>query len=403
MIVAWLVACGPYAAWPEPQTVFPWVLTPETDLEPWEEVRWETETWEPLTDVEETAGYLTKSREHRRSAPVETLAHFEAMTVPPLQQGLRLSFVGDAMWIDANHATFADPVAHLLDGDLRVGNLETPTDPASPTEAGTLGLYAFNAPPALLDGLPLDLVQVNNNHSLDAGGDPGLEATLAELEDRGLLATGVDTHAVVTVAGDRVAFLSYTWGINQRDLTSGHDLHVVPFGHVGEPLDLSGIEEDIASAGAEHVVLLLHWGFEYEYYPDAWFLRIARRLVAAGADLIVGQGPHVVQPPELCHVNRPEVVPGIGTCSVRTEDGTPRTAAVLYSLGNFQTRMPTIGCQVGLVATVSLDEQGVTGLGWRAVANTDDRRLVPLETLTDPEYLAEAERLEAHLGAGWRR
>ncbi|MBW2256116.1 MAG: CapA family protein, partial [Deltaproteobacteria bacterium] len=299
------------------------------------------------------------------------------------------------------------PVADLLDGDLRVGNLETPTSPDHPTELGALGLYSFNAPPALLDGLPLDLVQVNNNHSLDAG-DTGLEATLAELDARGIAHTGVDEHAIVEVAGRRIAFLSYTWGLNEREVESTHELFVVPFGHLTEDIDLSGIEDDIRLArddGAQTVVLLVHWGFEYEYYPDPHFLVLGRRLVTLGADLVVGQGPHVAQPPEICHVNHPEVVPGVGTCSVRTPDEVPRTAAVLYSLGNFETIMGTVPCQTGLVATVTLEDD-VTGLGWTAVANVDTaaHELHPLDALLDdPEWAEESSRLDAHLGRSWRR
>jgi poly-gamma-glutamate synthesis protein (capsule biosynthesis protein) len=156
--------------------------------------------------------------------------------------------------------------------------------------------------------------------------------------------------------------------------------------------------------GTDSVVVLVHWGFEYEYYPDPHFMVLARRIVAAGADLVVGSGPHVAQPAEICHVNRPEEVPGIGTCSLRTADGQPRTAAVLYSLGNFGTIMATVPCQVGLVATVSLDPD-VTGLGWSAVATVEDPPWVrPLDDLLDdPELAAEWARLDGHLGSDWRR
>jgi poly-gamma-glutamate synthesis protein (capsule biosynthesis protein) len=410
LLLVLLLGCDPYRAWPDEQTVFPYVYTPETDLEDYEEVRWETETWDPADGGSEPALYLLKAVRHRPSAPVESLEHFDAMRaqVPALDpSGITLSFVGDAMWIADNHEAFAEPVSDLLDGDLRVGNLETPTSPNHPTELGSLGLYSFNAPPALLDGLPLDLVQVNNNHSLDTG-DAGLEATLDELDARGIAHTGVDQHATVEVAGRRIAFLSYTWGLNERTVGSTHELFVVPFGHLTEDIDLSGIEDDIGVArddGAQTVVLLVHWGFEYEYYPDPHFLILGRRLVALGADLVVGQGPHVAQPPELCHVNRPEVVPGVGTCSVRTPDDVPRTAAVLYSLGNFETIIATVPCKTGLIATVTLDEV-VTGLGWTPVANVDTaaHELHPLDDLLhDPEWAEESTRLDAHLGRSWRR
>lgn len=148
---------------------------------------------------------------------------------------------------------------------------------------------------------------------------------------------------------------------------------------------------------------------DLKYYADPHFMVLARELIAAGADLIVGQGAHVLQPPEICYVNWPEQVPGIGTCSVRSvdEDEEPRTAAVLYSLGNFGTAMGTIPCQTGMVATVTLDGHVVTGLGWSAAATIqgdDGPELRPLDQLLDdPDHAAEMERLDAHLGTGWKR
>ncbi len=410
-LLAPLAGCptdDPYAHWPADGTVFPHVYTPEDDLEPYEEVRWETETWDPAEDLDQTALYVLKSVNHRPGAPAESLDHFDAMRpqLPALSDGIQLSFVGDVMWIGDNWSDYATPAAPLLDGDLRVGNLETPTSPDHPTELAELGSYTFNAPPAMLDGLPLDLLQLTNNHSLDVG-DDGLEATIAEVEARGIHHTGVDRQLAVDVAGQRVAFLAYTWGLNQRDAQTAHELHIIPFGHLDEDIDLSTLEADVAAAradGADTVVALLHWGYEYEYYPDPHFMVLARRVVAAGADLVVGSGPHVVQPAEICHVNRPEHVPGVGTCSIRTDDGQPRTATMLYSLGNLGTIMATVPCQVGLVATVSLDPD-VTGLAWSAAATVDDPPWVePLDDhLDDPELAAESSRLDDHLGAEWRR
>ena len=401
----------PYAHWPAPETVFPYVYTPEDELETWEDVRWETETWDPAEDLDVTAQYVLKSLYHRPGAPAEVLDHFDVMrsVIPPAAGGTRLSFVGDVMWVGDNWSAFATPVADLLDGDLRVGNLETPTSADHPTVLEELGSYTFNAPPEMLDGLPLDLLQLNNNHSLDVG-DEGLDNTVAEVTDRGLVATGIDGHATVEVGGRGVAFLSYTWGLNQRDALTGHELFIVPFGHIDEPIDLDAMAAEIAAArdaGADTVAVLVHWGFEYEYYPDPHFLVLGRRIVAAGADLVVGQGPHVVQPPEICAVNQPDVVPGVGTCSVRTADGQPRDAAILYSLGNFGTIMATAPCQVGIVATVDLID-GPPGLGWEAVAmvdGPDGPELQPLDDVTDddPDLADEAGRLAAHLGEGWAR
>lgn len=410
MLALGLLACDPYRAWPDDETVFPWVYTPEEGLPAYADARFETETWSLEDDPSMAGYYLLKAASHRAGAPVESLAHFEAMraALPPLAAGPHLSFVGDVMWLGENWEDALVPAAGLLDGVLRVGNLETPVAPSFPTDLQELPLYAFNAPPAYLDALPFDALQLNNNHSLDVG-DLGLTETVEQVLSAGYVATGVDTHAVVDVDGEEFALLSYTWGLNRPEEPTTHELFVVPFGHLDEAIDLQPIADDLAAARAagQRAIVLVHWGYEYEYYADPHFLVLGRRLVALGADLVVGSGPHVVQPPELCFVNHPDVVPGIGTCSVRTLDDAPRTAAVLYSLGNFATMNPTVPVQVGVAASVSFDSQGVTGLGWEAAVSRDGGdglRVYPLaDHLDDPELAAESVRLDAHLGAGWKR
>jgi poly-gamma-glutamate synthesis protein (capsule biosynthesis protein) len=402
--VIFLLACAVDADSPPPAAPFPYRYTPEADLEPYELVRVETETWRPLEDTEETALYAQKSVLHKKGAPEESLVHFAAMPaqLPPLGEGVRLSFAGDAMWVGGNWAHVFDPVAPLFDGDLRALNLETPTTPNQSTEKFALGTYSFNSDPAYLDGLPADLVQVNNNHTLDAG-EQGLTDTLAEIDGRRVSRTGVDEHVTLDVAGRRIAFLSFTWGINQA-VVPERELFIGPFGHDGE-VELTPALDRIAAAAAtaDHVVVMPHWGYEYEYYPDPRFMVQARAMIAAGADLVVGSGPHVVQPAELCEVGPDvEVGDGIGTCRVPA-DGPARTAAVLYSLGNAATTMATLPCQVGLLATVSLGERGVTGLGWAPLVSHDAVPEVrPLDE-ADVDEAAELARLTAHIGGGWRR
>lgn len=401
-----LAACDPYADWPAAEDAFPWVYTPEAGLEDYELVRWETETWNPADDLASAGRYLLKLQNKRQGAPIESLEHFESMRtqIPPLGTGRTLSFVGDVMWVGENWSHFADPVAPLIDGDLRIGNLETPTSPDHSTDLDDLGLFTFNSPPEILDGLPLDVLQLNNNHTMDVDED-GLENTLAEVAARGFVQTGIDTHATVAVGGQDVAFLSYTWGLNMRPEPADHEVFVIPFGHDHEEIDLSRIAEDVSANPADTHVVLVHWGFEFEYYADPHFLQLGRRIVQAGADLVVGHGPHVVQPPELCHVNQPDFVPGVGTCSLRTDDDAPRDALILYSLGDFSTTAPTLPIETGIIATVSLDPLGV---GWEAVTNVSlagRRTVVPLveHAVDSLDHASELARLDAHLGTGWKR
>jgi capsule synthesis protein PGA_cap len=401
-------AVDPYLDWPAEGSYFPYIYTPQTDLKDYEHVRFETETWDPAVDFDMLAGYATKAIYHRPGAPVESIEHFKSMRrkIPSLAEGARLSFVGDLLWVGDNWAAFALPTAGLFDCDLRIGNLETPTSPLHTTDRSQMGLYQFNSPVDMLDGLPLDVLQLNNNHSLDFE-DEALEATVAEVEKRGFVHTGYENHAIVKVKDLEIALLSYTWGINRRNITSVHELFVVPFGHIGQDIDLTALVEDIAQARTQvdSVVVLVHWGFEYEYYPDPHFMVLARAIIAAGADLVVGQGPHTLQPAEICYVNQPDKLPGQGSCSLRTGDGQPRTAAVLYSLGNFSTFQDTLPLRSGMIATVSLNPD-VSGLEWLPTIML--YQPVPtVEALADHLDIwainEESERLDDHLGTRWKR
>ncbi len=408
-----LAACDPYAGWPRMDHVFPWGVVDDQVLEPYEEVRWEAGPWDPEAEPENNGLYLQKALLHRTGAPSEVLYHWGLMRgrIPPLQPDqLTVSFAGDILDVGAPVPDFS-AVAPIVDGDLRVANLETPVAPSVATEPGPLGVPRFNAPPELLDDLPFDVLQVVNNHTLDAG-DAGIEETVAEIEARGMVPLGLDGAAAAwqLADGSLLALVAYTWGVNDPAATSAHDLGIVPFAGEGWA-DLRRIRDDLAAlreAGVDLVVVLVHWGYEYEYHPDPRFLRIARRVVRYGADLVVGHGPHVAQPAEWCAVNIPGVRPGLGTCSLRTDDGIPRYAGIVYSLGNFASDQPTLPLQVGLVAHANLAPGvGVFGMGWEAVASVpgeDGLRVVPLDDLVDdPAYAEEAARLDQHLGTGWKR
>ena len=197
-------------------------------------------------------------------------------------------------------------------------------------------------------------------------------------------------------------------GLNGREDVSTHELFIIPFGRIGQDIDLSSMETHIATMkerGADYIVLMLHWGFEFEYYPEPHFMQLARQMIEFGADVIVGHGPHVVQPAEICWVNHADKIPGVGTCSVQTVDGVPRRAAVFYSLGNFTSdlRSPP-AFETGIVGQVTLGNGEVTGMGWTpTTARYEPIRVLPTDDLLDdPELSEESERLDGHLGNNWR-
>jgi hypothetical protein len=226
---------------------------------------------------------------------------------------------------DGGYGWLYAPIADLLAApDVMIANLETPIAPDA--SAGTRE-YVFNAPPeavAALTHAGVDAVAVANNHAFDQG-RAGFEETLRRLELAGVKAIGAGPEGRaagpvrIEAGGLSIAFLGYAQFFNQ-------DGNACPTGRPGAPpclqaaqLDRARIVEDVraAAAQADAVVVSVHWGVEYDAQPRAEDVALAHALVEAGALVVLGHHPHVLQPIEL-H---------------RRTDG--RVGVVAYSLGNF--------------------------------------------------------------------
>ncbi|HUK66124.1 MAG TPA: CapA family protein [Anaeromyxobacteraceae bacterium] len=216
------------------------------------------------------------------------------------------------------------PIADLLSAsDLTFANLETPVAPRA--GRGTHS-FVFNAPPGVPSALRragVKLVSVANNHAFDQG-RPGFEETLAELEATGLAYVGAGEPGAesgprfMEVNGLRLAFLGYAHFFNQ-------DGNACPPARPEKPclraslLDPDRAVEDVRRAvpKADAVVVSVHWGEEYQSQPREKDVELAHRLAEAGALVVLGHHPHVLQPIELY------------PCA----DG--HVALIAYSLGNF--------------------------------------------------------------------
>lgn len=214
-------------------------------------------------------------------------------------------------------ALWLDLVPLFKGADLAFANLESPIAPKS----GRPGRpYQFNAPEQLPRGLRASgftLFSTANNHAFDQGAK-GLRETHQRLREEKLVAVGSgDTRAeaeevrILERNGVRIAFLAFTDLFN-LDLNRKAEEPWV------RPLDLEPALAALAEArrSADAVVVSLHWGDEYSHQPTRRHREIAEKLVAGGADLILGHHPHVLQPMEIVE-----------------QDG--RTGLVAYSLGNF--------------------------------------------------------------------
>lgn len=214
----------------------------------------------------------------------------------------------------------ADVSGLLADTELTVLNLEVPI------AAGYYSGYpTFNSPPALLDALKdtgVDVLLCANNHALDRLGR-GARQTIERIEAIGLAHIGTarnrdEFNAVpmFDLNGIKVALFNYTQhtnGMEKNDTAENLRYAVHYFGVERAQRDVQAARE----AGADYVILSVHWGREYERLPTEGVRTWAQELADAGADLIIGGHPHVLQPYEIL----------TGNDGVET--------VVLYSMGNF--------------------------------------------------------------------
>ncbi|MCB9691425.1 MAG: CapA family protein [Alphaproteobacteria bacterium] len=240
-----------------------------------------------------------------------------------------------------------DAVAPMLRGaDLTIGNLETPIDSSQPYG----GFPFFNAPESMLVALRdagFDVLQTANNHCLDKG-RRGALATLEAVRGHGFGTAGTwksaeergEPWVLRDLPGDiRVAFLANTYGTNGQPMPEGEPWLV-------NWLDAGQMQHDIARARehADIVIVGLHWGGEYKHAPTAEQRATAKSLVEAGADIVMGTHPHVLQPAEVVTVEDP--------------GGHVRDGVVLYSLGNFVSNQRTFPRDGGVIARVTLQRCG---------------------------------------------
>ncbi len=215
---------------------------------------------------------------------------------------------------------FAGVAQELSATDLTFANLETPVSPSG--DAGAVEFH-FNAPPALLGALKaagIGVVSAANNHIFDQGAQ-GLSETLDELDKAGLASAGAGRSRAaaarglrLTANGLRIAVLAASQFFNNPPDDEGPGAP-----HANKSDDPEATVEAVkrARAEADFVIVAMHWGAEYQVAPRASEVALGHQLLEAGADVILGTHPHVLQPLE----------------RYRAADGRP--CLIAYSLGNF--------------------------------------------------------------------
>ena len=188
----------------------------------------------------------------------------------------------------------AGVVRDVIEGaDIAMANFE---NPAPNNWRWHTSKTVFTADPTLIDGLVdagLDYVSIANNHIADAQ-DSGILQTIANLKKRGLKYSGAGKDlaaalkpAILDANGTKVGILAYDAIDTRRHAGKGDP--------GAATLSIKNVKAGIKAArkaGAEVVIVFPHWGTEYKYSPFANQQRLARQILDAGADMIIGNHAH---------------------------------------------------------------------------------------------------------------
>lgn len=237
------------------------------------------------------------------SSPNATPAPSDAVQTEPEHERFTISLVGDCT-LEGNRFQslcggdmgypFENVREYFENDDATIANLECNFSDALLSSGS---LFHFKAPTENADMLVsggIDFVTTANNHIMDYG-QRGLDDTLSALDERGI-AYGIDGQSVVFTTESGLKLGIYC----------GYGSFMISETQIKEAID------KLKADGAEYIICALHWGVEGAYRPNGYQKNLAHAAIDAGADLVYGSHPHVLQPTE-------EYGGGL----------------ILYSLGNF--------------------------------------------------------------------
>jgi poly-gamma-glutamate synthesis protein (capsule biosynthesis protein) len=317
---------------------------------------------EPTTSVPPTEAALRtpEPTNAATSVPVATTDTTTSTTVAPTtttvapKRPIVLGFAGDTSFTNGLDARdpFGDVIAELSAPDLMAVNLETTV---AEVEVGTRvdKEFTFKSPPhsiELLTAAGIDAVQLANNHTLDFM-RPAMLRTLELLDQADLPHAGAGTDPDAAYAptfldvGDwRIGVVAFSrvpcdWS------ASGENTRPEVAWTCDVFVDDAAAAVGRAAGGADVVVVMVHWGIEGDHCPQPFQRQLAQAWADAGADLVIGGHPHVLQGVE--RVGDAWLVNSTGNFAFPSaRDATARTAIFEFTVSDDETTLHVIPVRV---------------------------------------------------------
>lgn len=211
--------------------------------------------------------------------------------------------------------------------DYVVGNLESPLIPSSMAVANDF--YGHPRFASFLKGCGINVLNIANNHTLEHGKNSYKE-TIQTLQSNDIKVIGHDNNILYLKEKDFCVAIAGFCEPNLLEHKVDNTLSILSKENVMTTLDT------MQTNSVDIKIFCFHWGNEYILKPAMWQRKLAAELIDAGADVIIGHHPHVIQPYEQY-----------------------KNGHVFYSLGNFCFNNPFESKQYsrGMVVTLDLDTE----------------------------------------------
>lgn len=231
----------------------------------------------------------------------------------------------------------------ITEADYAVVNLEVPLG-GGPRYSG---YPCFSAPDSFAQALAdagFDMMLTANNHCFDSG-MKAARRTLTALDSLGIDHAGTFHDAtdrskkmplIKEINGIKFGFLNYTYGTNGIPAKDGMEVALIDKEIISKEM------RQTREAGAEILVVMMHWGIEYVLKENAIQRNLAQFLIDNGADMVIGGHPHVIQPMKMIRDEK------------RGQD-----VPVVYSLGNFISNMKTGDTRGGAYMRVRVERDSI--------------------------------------------
>ena len=301
----------------------------------------------------------------------------DSASIEPTRPGeVRIAAVGDILLNPVPQGSGYARCSSLLADDVRdvfgrcdlvVGNLEFTLPGDGSHVESEPRLIATTAQIAAVKSAGFDIVSLANNHTFDCY-DAGFQNTARAVEDACILHFGagmnVDQAKAAVVVERNSMRLAFVGAV---DASSGPSQFAAEGKSGVAPLDIERLVERIGQlrSQVDHVVVTVHWGQERFFLPSPVHIEQAHRLVDAGASIVLGHHPHVVQGFEVY-------------CG----------APIIYSLGNFladEVHFTSGGVirwrgveRCGCILVVTLNKEGTCDV--RQIPTFDTGRAVQIDT-----------------------